>query len=170
MEERYRPGGKDYLYVNDNKALKIDNEYIEHLKELAKENNEGKCTMCLHNDIREHVHEMINVYPKGVYIRPHSHPFKTETKIIIEGKLQMIIFNHEGEIIDQFVLEKNGIFTFRLDKGIIHTNIPLTDAVFHEVIDGPVVGKDDSVFPDWAPELNDEIGIRKMMEKINVKR
>lgn len=166
MEEQYRPGGKDYLQVNDDKALKIDKKYIEYLKALAKENSAGKCTMCLHNDIREHVHQMINVYPKEMYVRPHSHPFKTETKILIEGRLLMIIFDSSGEIIDRFIMERDGIFTFRLDKGIIHTNIPLTDAVFHEVIDGPFVGKDDSVFPEWAPGLDDEEEIRKIMDRI----
>lgn len=168
MEEQYRPGGKDYLHVNDNQALKIDAAYIESLKELSRENSDKKCTMCLHNDIRQHVHEMINVYPGEMYVRPHSHPFKTETKIVIEGRLLMVIFDDSGEITDKFIMEKDGIFTFRLDKGIIHTNIPLTDSVFHEVIDGPFVGKDDSVFPEWAPELDDVDGIRKIMDKINL--
>ncbi len=167
MENKYRPSGKDYLHVNDSKTLKIDKEYIACLKSLAKKNSEKKCTMCLHDDTRAHVHEMINVYPGGVYIRPHSHPFKTETKIIIEGKLLVVIFDNKGDISDEFVMEKDGIFTFRMDKGMIHTNIPLTDVVFHEIVEGPFVGHDDSVFPEWAPELDDGEGIRKIMDKIN---
>lgn len=166
--DMYRPGGKNYLHVNDNRALKIDKEYIDNLKLLANENEDRKCMMCLHNDIREHVHEMINVYPAETYVRPHSHPFKSETKIVIEGKLLLVIFDDLGEVADEFVMEKDGIFTFRLDKGIWHTNIPLTDVVFHEVIDGPFVGKDDSVFPEWAPALDDEEGIRKIMDKIGL--
>lgn len=165
----YRPNGKDYLHVNDNRVLKIDREYIEYLKSLADGHRDGKCMMCLHNDIREHVHEMINVYPAGTYVRPHNHPFKTETKIVIDGKLLMVVFDNSGEIIDEFIMERSGIFTFRLDKGIFHTNIPLTDAVFHEITDGPFVGKDDSVFPEWAPALDDEDGIRVIMDKINQK-
>lgn len=170
MENMYRPGGKDYLHVNDDRILKMNREYIAHLKALAQKDSSGKCTMCLHNDIREHVHEMVNVYSKGTYVRPHSHPFKTETKIIIEGELLMVVFDKEGGILDEYVLERGGIFTSRFDKGIIHTNIPLTDAVFHEVITGPFVGKDDSVFPEWAPSLDDEDGIRKIMDKIYQRR
>ncbi len=166
MDRLYRPCGKDYLHVNDNKALKIDDAYITQLKLLARQNDDKKCTMCLHDDIREHVHEMINVYPAKAYIRPHKHPFKTETKTIIEGKLKIIIFDDRGGILDEFVMEKNGIFTFRLDKGIIHTNIPLTDVVFHEVISGPFIGKDDSVFPEWSPEQTDQDGVRNIMDKI----
>lgn len=165
-ENMYRPCGKEYLHVNDDRALKIDQKYISYLKLLAQQNNEGKCTMCLHNDTRAHVHEMVNVYPGNSYIRPHSHPFKTETKIIIDGKLMMVIFDETGEIIDTFVLEKDGVFTFRLDKGIIHTNIPLVDSVFSEIITGPFVGKDDSVFPDWAPTPDDEEGVRIIMDRM----
>lgn len=170
MENVYRPGGKDYFHVNDDRILKVDKKYIEHLKSLAQNDSSGKCTMCLHNDTREHVHEMVNVYPRNSYVRPHSHPFKTETKMIIDGELLVVIFDKAGEILDKFVLKREGIFTARIDKGIIHTNIPLTDVVFHEVTAGPFVGKDDSVFPKWAPGLGDEDGIKKIMDKIFQKK
>lgn len=166
MKDGYRPSGKTYLHVNDDKALKIDKEYIAYLQVLAHKDSEKKCTMCLHNDIREHVHEMINVYPQGMYVRPHAHPFKTETKIMIEGKLLVVLFDNAGEIADRFIMEKNNIFTVRIDKGIIHTNIPLTDVVFHEVISGPFIGEDDSVFPQWAPEADDLDSVQMIMNKM----
>lgn len=166
MKNPYRPSGKDYLHVNDNQILKIDSSYITSLKELAQKDNSKKCTMCLHHDIRKHVHEMINVYPAESYVRPHSHPFKTETKIMIEGKLKVAIFDENGVILDKFVMEKDGIFTVRLEKGIIHTNIPLTDVVFHEITEGPFTGKDDSVFPVWSPIPEDAAGIKKMLSQV----
>lgn len=168
MKDMYRPSGKDYLHINDSRILKIDQDYIARMKTLAQRNNDKKCTMCLHNDIREHMHEMINVYPKGAYIRPHSHPFKTETKRIIEGKLLVVIFDEAGEIQDKFVIEKEGIFTVRMDKGIIHTNIPLTDVVFHEAISGPYIGKGDSVFPEWAPESSDKKDVEVFVKNLEV--
>ncbi len=166
MNNAYRPKGKDYLFINDNKLLKMDGEYIASLKSLAQGNHDKKCTMCLHNDIRVHTHEMVNVYPKDTYVRPHSHPFKSETKIMIEGKLKVIIFNDNGKVMEQFVMNRDGIFTCRIDKGIIHTNIPLTDVVFHEVTEGPFVGKDDSVFPKWAPEADDSRAVELFMNSI----
>lgn len=170
MDNLYRPGGKEYLHVNDNRILRIDKNYIEHLKLLAQKDISGKCMMCLHNDIRDHVHEMVNVYPKGTYVRPHSHPVKIETKTVIEGELLVVIFDDAGEIVDDFVMERNGIFTSRLEKGIIHADIPLTDVVFHEVKTGPFVGKDDSIFPEWAPYPDDKGGIRKIMDRISRRR
>lgn len=168
MNDNYRPSGKTYLHVNDEKILKIDREYISYLQSLAQSDFEEKCTMCLHNDIREHVHEMINVYPQAMYVRPHAHPFKTETKIIIEGELLVVFFDQSGEIMDRFVMGKNGIFTVRIDKGVIHTNIPLTNTVFHEIISGPFIGKDDSVFPEWAPEAENQDDVQVIMNKMKV--
>lgn len=168
MNNIYRPGGKDYLYVNDSRTLKMDCEYIAYLKSLAQKNSDRKCTMCLHNDIRSHTHEMVNVYPEKTYICPHSHPFKSETKIMIEGKLQVYIFDNDGTIIDKFVMDRDGIFTYRMDKGIIHTNIPLTDVVFHEVIEGPFVGKDDSVIPEWAPVYGENAAVSRLMDRMGI--
>lgn len=170
MKDLYRPSGKSYLHVNDEKILKVNKEYISYLKTLAKEDGDQKCTMCLHNDIRSHTHEMINVYPKYTYVRPHSHSFKTETKIIIEGTMLVVIFDEGGEILDKFMMDRNDIFTSRLDKGIIHTNIPLTDVIFHEVIEGPFIGKDDSIFPEWASEKKDKESIIRWINKINIEK
>lgn len=171
-ESKVRPrGDKKYFYVNEEKVLKIDASYIAILKDKARTNGFNRCTMCLHDDTNAKVHEMINVMSRYEYIRPHSHPFKTETKIMIEGELLMVIFDQSGEIIDRYILRsdrKDGIFTTRIDKGVYHTNIPLTDTVFHEVITGPYVGKNDSVFPEWAPDTNDEKNIAKFMVKIGI--
>ncbi len=168
MENIYRPRGKEYFHVNDNGLLKIDQAYIERLKTLAKKDRNGKCTLCLHNDIREHVHEMINIYPKGMYVQPHSHPRKTESKIMIEGKMLTLIFTNTGKLSDWFVMDKSGIFTFRMERGQIHTNIPLTDVVFHEVISGPYVGKDDSVFPEWAPKPSHAEEVEEYIKKLEI--
>ena len=169
ISKTYRPSGKDYLHVNDRKILKIDCAYIKELKKLAKMNVFGKCMMCLHNDIRDYVHEMMDVYPQGAYVRPHFHPIKIETKTIIEGKLLVVIFDVNGEVLDKIIMEKSGIFTTRLEKGIIHADIPLTNVVFHEIKTGPFEGKNDSVFPKWAPLENDLEGIAKLMNKIDFK-
>lgn len=168
MEEQFRPGGKEYVLVNNADMLKIDDDYIQGLKEQALKRGFPRLTMCLHNDVREHMHEMIHVYQKYEYVRPHSHPWKTETKIILEGELLVIIYDVNGCVIDHFVMsrEKGGIFTFRMAKGIIHTNIPLTNVVFQEAISGPFTGDNDSVFPKWAPPAEDKAAVKKYMDNV----
>ena len=164
----YRPGGKDYVYVNDRRALKIDKAYIDELKKQARRNNYPRLTMCLHNDIRENVHEMIQVFKRHEYVRPHYHPKKTETKILLEGKLLVVIYDIDGQKLDQFVMsrDEDDIFMFRMDKGVIHTNIPLTDVVFQEIISGPYLGEADSVFPDWTIDGNDQGRVQKYIDDL----
>lgn len=166
--QKNRPGGKEYIYVNDNDILKINIELIDDLKRKSQENKTGKATLCLHNDIGRRVHEMINVYEKGLYIRPHMHPNKTETKIMIEGKMLVVIFDNRGNIIDKFEMGRkdSDIFTFRMMPEIYHTNIPITNVVFHEVIEGPYFGESDNIFPNWAPKIDDKESINLFYEKI----
>lgn len=164
----YRPGGKDYIYVNDLNVLKINKAYIEKLKNQAREKNGSRLTMCLHNDIRENVHEMIQIFKKHEYVRPHYHPNKTETKIVLEGKLLVVIYDIDGKQLDQFIMsrEENSTFMFRMNKGIIHTNIPLTDVIFQEIISGPYLGDGDNIFPEWTCSMDDIEGVKKFMNDL----
>lgn len=87
---------------------------------------------------------------------------------MIEGKLLVVVFDEHGEVTDKFIMERESTFIFRLGRGIIHTNIPLTDVVFHEVIEGPFVGKDDSVFPEWAPLPEKIESVEQLMNRITI--
>lgn len=166
--EQFRPGGKNYIYVNDQRILKIDQAYIENLKSEAGQSESPRLTMCLHNDIRHNVHEMIQVFKKHEYVRPHYHPKKTETKIMLEGRLLVVIYDISGNKLDQFVMSRDegSIFMFRMDKGIIHTNIPLTDVVFQEITSGPYLGKDDSIFPGWTCHTDDAEGVQRYIDDL----
>lgn len=167
-DSNFRPGGRDYIYVNDEKILKINQAYIENLKEKAHQGNQPRLTMCLHNDIRENVHEMIQVFKKHEYVRPHYHPEKTETKIVLEGKLLVVIYDMAGKKMQQFVMSRDerNVLIFRMDRGVVHTNIPLTDVVFQEIITGPYRGKDDSVFPEWTCDNHDAEGVRRYLNDL----
>lgn len=166
--EQFRPGGKNYVYVNDQRILKIDQAYIENLKNEARKSKYPRLTMCLHNDIRNNVHEMIQIFRKYEYVQPHYHPKKTETKIILEGRMLVVIYDTSGNKLDQFVMSRDegSAFMFRMDKGIIHTNIPLTDVVFQEITSGPYLGKDDSIFPDWTCHSDDTEGVQRYIDDL----
>lgn len=168
--EDYRPKGKEYLLVNDDSELRIDAEYLDQLKAKRSSMAENKCTLCLHNDVRAGMHEMINAYAKGEYVRPHYHPDKTETKIMIEGRMLILLFEENGNIRDKIVLsdDRKGCFLIRIDKGIIHSSIPLSDVVFYEATTGPYVGKGDSIFPVWSPETDRKEEIFRLYAKLEL--
>lgn len=170
VDKKYRPGGKSYLCVNDDSKLVVNAEYLARLKERQDGNSEKRCTLCLHNDTREKHHEMINLYRKGEYVRPHCHTDKTETKIMLEGKMLAILFDEKGKITDRIILSSstNDNFLLRIDRKVIHTNIPLTDVVFYESITGPYTGVNDSFFPAWAPALDDHDAIKELYVRLDI--
>lgn len=170
VDKKYRPGGKSYLCVNDDRKLVVNAKYLAGLKERQEGNPEKKCTLCLHNDTRERHHEMLNLYAKGEYVRPHCHADKTETKIMLEGKMLVVLFDDKGEITDRIILSSgtNNNFMLRIDRMVIHTNIPLTDVVFYESITGPYTGVNDSTFPSWAPALDDGDAIQEFFARLGI--
>lgn len=161
--------GRNVIFNTADK-IKLDDELILSLKKMAEEHESRKMTFCLHKSHSDGVHEMINVYPKGLYVRPHKHPGKTETKHIIEGKMLMLMYDEYGSITDRFILgekESGECFAYRIETNYYHSIIPLTDVVvFHEIINGPYLGIDDSVFPEWAPAIDDGEGIKEFIEKV----
>lgn len=158
------------VIFNTEDAIKIDEQFISFLKKTAENNESKKVTFCLHKTHEDGVHEMINVYPKGLYVRPHKHPIKTETKHMIEGRMLMFIYDDLGHITYQFELTETGLggcLAHRIEKDYYHSIVPISDiVVFHEIINGPYTGINDSVFPDWAPEIHDQAGIEAFIAKI----
>lgn len=77
----------------------------------------------------------------------------------------VVIYDANGEILDRFIMsrEENNIFMFRMERGIIHTNIPLTDVVFQEIVSGPYLGSGDSIFPEWTYDSDDIKDVQKYL-------
>jgi cupin fold WbuC family metalloprotein len=122
----------------------------------------------MHRFHEDKVHEMINIYPKNLYIRPHKHSDKTETKHIVEGAMWMLMFDEMGKITNRFVMGKEygNTMIYRIESNLYHSIVPITEiVVFHEIINGPYTGSNDSIFPDWAPENNDAKGIEEFIRR-----
>ena len=131
---------------------------VEFLISQAKSNFTLRARLCAHRDINDPVHEMIIVHHLGNYIAPHRHIDKTESFHIIRGRLAVVLFTDEGNILDKVLMtaEPNaGCFYYRLQESLFHTVVPLTDTiVFHETTTGPFY-PGDMIVPEWAPTKND---------------
>ncbi|MCF7874382.1 MAG: WbuC family cupin fold metalloprotein [Candidatus Omnitrophica bacterium] len=158
------------VIFNKKNICKINKEDIKDLKEKARHATDGKARLCLHKSNENLLHEMIIVLRKGTYVRPHAHKKKTETFHLIEGRVKVIIFKESGLVKDSLVMDslvQKGDFICRLEEGVWHMVIPLSDfSVFHEVTNGPYLGKDDSVFAGWAPFTKEKDKVKLFMEEI----
>lgn len=148
---------------------------IKELKELTEKSRRNKFRLCLHKKTSDLVQEMIICTKNFVYSQPHKHPNnKSESYHIIEGSLDVIIFNDKGKVIDKIYLSsfknKNSQFMYRLSKPYFHTMIPRSKwTIWHEVSTGPFTKKKNQFakYADFAPSENSKkIEINSFINKI----
>lgn len=151
---------------NQNSIIKIDKAMIETLKQNAKNNSSGKFRLCLQHSAQDKLHEMFIVRHKGDYFRPDKHLHTTESHTIVDGAMLILLFNDDGAIREVFELSERCYRTYRIDIDIYHMQIPLTEqVVYYEVKAGPFDEKS-NIYPEWAPEPEDEHGIEEYMKKL----
>ena len=148
----------DEVFYADEPIVRVGSPEIEFLKERAEQNERKRARLCAHTCTDDKLHEMVIVLKKEAYIRPHKHLNKTESFHIIEGMVDVVIFDEDGRIVD--VVEMGDYSTarnlyYRLSDPYYHTVLIRSDfLVFHETTDGPF-DRSKSIFAPWAPEETD---------------
>ena len=74
--------------------------HIVMLKEKGLMNKRQRSRLCAHNEVGDTLHEMLIIHTKDTYVRPHKHLNKSESFHIVEGSLNVILFDEEGQITD----------------------------------------------------------------------
>ncbi len=101
------------------------------------------------------VHRLFNAIEPGSYIRPHRHlnPPKTETMILVAGRLGFLAFHDDGSVAERILLDAAGE-TFGIDvpPGVWHTFVALAPGtVAFEAKPGPYVTPGERDSAPWAP-------------------
>lgn len=138
--------------------VKVSRSGIEYLKSCAVENERRRIRLCTHNDTADLLHEMLIVHEKGTYVRPHKHMSKIESIHIIEGLVDLVIFDDNGTILDVVSMGDYASslqFYCRMSYPYYHTLVIRSDVlIFHEVTNGPFK-RDGTIFAPWAPPESD---------------
>ena len=152
---QYIKESDEVLYAID-EIKWLSSQDINELIKLAKNNNNKRVRICAHQNISNNLHEMFIVHLKDCYVRPHFHLKKSESLYVIQGELDMVLFNEIGEInkvVEMGSFESGKQFYQRIDGPVPHTLIIKSDyLVFHEVTNGPF-NKKDTIFPEWSSEM-----------------
>lgn len=165
MSHEYRKESDEVLY-SEAGILDLTGADIDQLKTAAARNPRKRIRICAHHQPEDRLHEMLIVHERSAYVRPHKHSGKTESTHVIEGTVDVILFDDEGAITRVMELGdyKSGrIFYYRMAEPVYHMLIVRSDVlVFHETTDGPFNRKD-TLFPDWAPEENDAAAVASFL-------
>ena len=167
-----RVENEEVLYTQD-AVTKVDKDDIDSLKSRALRNERERARLCTHLSVDDAVHEMLIVHTRGTYVPPHKHLNKSESFHIIEGRLDIVIFDDSGNVLE--VIEMAGYpsgdpFFWRINESFFHTVVPRSEVVvFHETTSGPFRRKD-TVYASWAPgEAADDDAKHTYLSKLQLR-
>ncbi|MEO5336316.1 MAG: WbuC family cupin fold metalloprotein [Magnetospirillum sp. WYHS-4] len=133
----------------------VDEADVAALKTMAATNARRRIRLCAHPGVEDSLHQMLIVHARGNYVPPHRHPGKSESYHMVEGDLDVVIFDDAGRIESHLTLGPTGSgkpFFYRLSESRFHTLIPRSDwVVFHEITNGPF-RREEMVIAPWAPD------------------
>ncbi len=159
---------KEVLYTNED-LVKVSRADIAVLKQKVLANDRKRIRLCSHKDVNDPLHEMLIIHAKGAYVRPHKHLNKSESLHVIEGSVDVVLLDEQGqmtEVISMGEYSSGRKFYYRMATACYHTLIIRSDfLVFHEITKGPFQ-RSDTVFGPWAPQENNPEACRTYMKKL----
>jgi len=148
------------VFLAQGPVVRLSDESTRELVEGLAGSEKGRVRICAHADSKDRLHEMIIALARGSYIQPHRHLDKAESFHLIEGRLDIVLFDEAGNVTETIALAPYGNaeglpFYYRLNAPIYHTVIVRTPhTLFHETTSGPFV-PGDAEFAAWAPAPED---------------
>jgi cupin fold WbuC family metalloprotein len=129
------------VYLVGTSITHIGGDEVVFLKSAALKSKRKRARICAHLTNEDLLHEMIIVIGSQSYIQPHKHEQKSESFHIVEGIVDVVIFEDDGEIykiIELGDVNSGRSFFYRMSESRFHTLLIKSDLlVMHEVTNGP---------------------------------
>jgi cupin fold WbuC family metalloprotein len=159
----------DEVFVALDAIVKFGDEEIAFLKRTALASPRQRARICAHRTNEDALHEMIIAISAASYIHPHRHIGKSESFHIVEGEVDVAVFDEVGKVVDVIELGATGSgrrFYYRLSESAFHTLLIRSDClVVHEVTNGPFA-KDRTVLAPFAPPEEQQEAARDYMKRV----
>lgn len=122
----------------------IDQVLLDELTTRAKTSPRLRMNLNFHNSLDEKCHRFLNALEPGTVVPVHHHPTKDETFVVIRGRVRVITYSDDGEVIESVVLcSEDGCYGVNIPKNVWHTLECLESAVLFECKEGPFVPHED---------------------------
>ena len=124
-----------------NKTMKIiDDDLLNAVAEEAKKSPRLRMNYNFHQSLQDKCHRFLNAMEPGTQVAVHHHPTKEETFVVLRGKLKILIYNDEGEVIESCILSpEEGRYGVDIPKNVWHTVECIEPSVILECKEGPFV-------------------------------
>jgi cupin fold WbuC family metalloprotein len=158
----------EVIYAGDG-IVTVDAGAIGDLKRGAERNPRRRIRLCAHSGVDDRLHEMVIVHERGCYVRPHKHLGKSESFHVIEGDVDVVIFDDGGavtQVIQMGSFSSGRPFFYRIADPLFHTLLIRSDVlVFHETTAGPF-RREDTVFAPWAPDESSSEAVTRFVSGV----
>jgi cupin fold WbuC family metalloprotein len=157
------------VFIARDPIVRFGDEEITFLKQQAQANSRKRARICAHKTNDDSLHEMVIAISAASYIHPHRHIKKSESFHIVEGEVDVVVFDEAGAIIDVLELGEAGSgrkFYYRLSESAYHTLLIRSDfLIVHEVTNGPF-DHSRSVLAPFAPPEDQVEKARDYMNRV----
>lgn len=160
---------EDIVYFSD-PIITLNKSAMNVLIEEAEKSSRDQSRFCTHVNENDLVHEMLILHKKNMYVRAHKHVNKMESLHMIEGEMDLVLFDEAGKLVNVIELgdyASGKCFYYRFNHEVFHSVVIRTEqAIFHEVTKGPFI-KAENEYAIWAPEPSDQIEVLKFQQALN---
>lgn len=127
---------------------------IDALIDGAAHTQRGRTNLNMHESFADPVQRVFIAAGPGSYFRPHRHPDKSETILVVRGLFDVLLFDGDGTVTERFCAgPAEDIVAFEIPAGVCHTLIARAGrSVFLEVKQGPYDPAAPFACAAWAPE------------------
>ncbi len=158
------------VFIAEDSIVRLGDGEITFLKRQAQANARKRARICAHKTNDDALHEMVIAISAASYIHPHKHLGKSESFHIIEGEVDVAVFDESGAVADVIQLGAIGSgrkFYYRLSESAFHTLLIRTEfLVVHEVTNGPF-DRDRTVLAPFAPPEDEADQARDYMKRVS---
>lgn len=146
-------------YYDRNDIAEVRWDFLDRLRRSAAEEPLKRSRLCLHHSSDDLLHEMIVMFHRDSVIRPHRHFGKSKSFHLIEGEIDVLMFDDEGQPTRRVRMNMTpeGVRIYRLSRPVWHTVVVKSEfAAIHEVTNGPFVS-DENAYAPWSPQEPDAL-------------
>lgn len=158
------------VFIAEDPIVRFGDDEIAFLKRQAQANPRKRARICAHKTNDDALHEMVIAISAASYIHPHRHIGKSESFHIVEGEVDVAVFDDAGAIVDVIELGAAGSgrrFYYRLSESAFHTLLIRSEfLVVHEVTNGPFA-RDRTVLAPFAPPEDQADRARDYMKRVS---
>lgn len=118
---------------------KINKSLLDEVSDLAKQSPRLRMNHNFHETLDAPAQRLLNALEPGTDLPVHRHSHTDETYILLRGKIKVLFYNDQKELIETFDLDSlKGEYGVHIPKGQWHTlEVLESGTVIFEVKDGP---------------------------------